>query len=91
MREAFELRYGALWTGAPSIVIGDVVYPLDDVMHKIGFDGLRVIDAPVIEGRYAIRFLDGETWQIVCFELDEDFTILAEHRVHAHEWVGETE
>src|ERR1039458_8200404 len=54
-REEFEQRYGQLWSGASSLVIGGVTYELEEVMHRIGFgfDGLRLIDSPRVEaGRY---------------------------------------
>lgn len=91
-REEFERRYGRLWSGASSLVIGEVTYELEEVMHKIGFgfEGLRLIDAPRVEaGRYAIRFFDGEARQIVSLEMDADLAILEEHRVHIAEWLGD--
>jgi len=92
LREEFEQRYGRLWSGASSVVIGDVTYELEDVMRRIGFgfEGLRPIDAPRVEaGRYAIRFFDGEARQIVGLELDADLALLEEHRVHVAEWLGD--
>src|ERR1039457_6556491 len=84
-REEFEQRYGQLWSGASSLMIGDVTYDLEEVMHRIGFgfDGLRLIDAPRVEaGRYAIRFFDGEERRIVCLEVCADLNLLEAHRVH---------
>ncbi len=92
LREEFEKRYGQLGSGASALVIGDVTYELQEVMHKIGFgfEGLRLIDAPRVEaGRYALRYFDGEARSIVCLELGEDLSILEEHRVHIHEWLGD--
>jgi len=92
LREEFERRYGPLWSGASSLSIGGANYELDDVMQRLGFgfEGLKIIDAPPVEaGRYAIRFFDGEARQIVCFEIDANLTLLEEHRVHIHEWLGE--
>ncbi len=91
-REEFEQRYGQLWSGASSLVIGGVAHELADVMHRIGFgfDGLKIIDAPRVEaGRYAIRFFDGEARQIVSLEVDANLALLEEHRVHIAEWLGE--
>ena len=92
LREEFERRYGPLWTGALSLSIAGVTYELGDVMQRIGFGfgGLKIIDAPRVEaGRYAIRFFDSEARSIVCLELGADLSILDEHRVHIHEWLGE--
>ncbi len=91
-REEFERRYGPLWSGASSLLIGGVRHELEEIMERIGFgfEGLRLIDAPEIgAGRYAIRFFDGEERRIVCLEFDADLTILEEHRVHIAEWLGE--
>lgn len=93
LREEFERRYGPLWTGASSLTIAGVTYELEDVMQRIGFgfEGLKIIDAPRVEaGRWAIRFFDGEVRSIVCLELGADLGILEEHRVHIHEWLGES-
>jgi hypothetical protein len=91
-REEFERRYGTLFSGARSLVIEGVPWKLDDVMQRagFGFDGVKVIDAPrTDEGRYAIRFYDGEERRIVCLELDASFNYVEEHRVHIAEWLGE--
>ena len=92
LREEFERRYGSLWTGASSLSIEGVTYELGDVMRRIGFgfDGLKIIDAPPVEdGRWAIRFFDGEARQIVSLEVDANLGLLEEHRVHIAEWLGE--
>jgi hypothetical protein len=91
-REEFERRYGQLWSGASSLSIEGVTCELEDVLHRMGFgfDGLRLIDAPPIaEGRYAVRFFDGEERQIVCLEFGADLNLLEEHRVHIAEWLGD--
>jgi hypothetical protein len=91
-REEFEQRYGQLWSGASSLVIGGVTYELEEVMHRIGFgfEGLRLIDAPPVEaGRWTIRFFDGEARQIVSLEVDANLALLEEHRVHIADWLGE--
>lgn len=91
-REEFERRYGTLFSGARSLVIEGVPWKLDDVMERtgFGFDGVKVIDAPPADdGRYAIRFYDGEERRIVCLELDARLNYLEEYRVHIAEWLGE--
>ena len=92
LREEFELRYGPLWSGASSLSIGGVTHELGDVMQRLGFgfEGLKIVDAPRVEaGRYAIRFFDGESRQIVCIEFDADLKLLDERRVHIAEWMGD--
>jgi hypothetical protein len=92
LREEFERRYGPLWSGESSLVIGAATHELADVMHRMGFgfEGLKIIDAPPVEaGRYAIRFFDGEVRCIVCLEFEADLNVLEEHRVHIAEWLGD--
>jgi len=93
LREEFERRYGPLWSGASSLSIGDATHELDDVMQRMGFgfEGIRLIDAPSLQnGRYAVRFFDGEERRIVCIEFAADInSVLEEHRVHIAEWLGD--
>ena len=93
LREEFERRYGPLWSGASSVVIDGVTFELAQVLRRLGFgfEGIRLIDAPSLEnGRYAVRFFDGEERRIVCIEFGEDInSVLEEHRVHVAEWLGE--
>ena len=91
-REEFERRYGTLFSGARSLLIEGVPWDLDAVMERagFGFEGAKVIDAPrTADGRYAIRYYDGEERRIVCLELDAGLNCLEEHRVHIAEWLGE--
>jgi hypothetical protein len=65
---------------------------LEEVMQRIGFgfEGLKLVDAPPAgAGRFAIRFFDGESRQIVALEFDANLTVLEEHRVHIAEWLGD--
>jgi hypothetical protein len=92
LREEFDGRYGPLWSGASSLQIGGVDCDLEEILRRLGFgyEGLKIIDAPRVEaGRFAIRFLDGETRQIVCLEFDADLRLLDERRVHIAEWLGD--
>ncbi len=92
LREEFDGRYGPLWSGASSVRIGGVDCDPEEILQRLGFgfEGLKIIDAPRTEaGRYAIRFFDGESRQIVCLEFDENLRILEEHRVHIAEWMGD--
>ncbi len=91
-RAAFEVRYGGLGTGSSQVRIGGESLELERVLHRLGlaFQGNRVIDAPELgDGRYAIRYFDGEDRRIVCYEFAADFSYLAEHRVHIAEWLGD--
>ena len=91
-REEFDERYGPLWSGASSLQIGGVVCDLEDILQRLGFgfEGLKIIDSPAVEaGRYAIRFFDGESRQIVCLEFDANLKLLDERRVHIADWLGD--
>jgi len=91
-RAAFEASFGRLGTGASQVRIGPKSIALEEVMHRLGlgFQGNRVIDAPELgEGHHAIRYFDGEDRRIVCYEFADDFSYLAEHRVHIAEWLGD--
>ena len=91
-REEFDERYGPLWSGASSLQIGGVVCDLEDILQRLGFgfEGLKVIDSPAVgAGRYAIRFFDGESRQIVCLEFDANLKLLDERRVHIADWLGD--
>ena len=93
LREEFERRYGPLWSGASSVVIDGVTFEISQVMRRLGFgfEGIRLIDAPPVgNGRYAVRFYDGEERRIVCLEFGPDIdSVLEEHRVHVAEWLGD--
>jgi len=90
LRAAFESRYGRLGSGGSCVRVGEAVLELDEVLHRLGldFEGNRVIDAPPIDGRYAVRYFDGEERRIVCMEFADDFRYVEEHRVHIAEWLG---
>src|ERR1039457_2181041 len=91
-REEFEQRYGQLWSGASSLMIGDVTYDLEEVMHRIGFafDGLRLIGTPRARaGRDSIRFFHGGDRRVQRLGFGADLNLLEEHRVHIAEWLGD--
>ena len=91
LRTAFESRYGRLGSGGTCVRVGGAVLGLDEVMHCLGldFEGNRVIDAPPLAGRHAVRYFDGEDRRIVCMEFADDFRYVEEHRVHVAEWLGD--
>ncbi len=87
-RSEHEGRYGPLWSGATSLPIGALI----DVLHRAGLahEAVKIIDAPrAVTGRYAVRYLDCETMEIVCVELDPLLRYLEESRVHVAEWLEE--
>ena len=91
-RAAFEARFGKLGSGASHLRIGPESLELGTVLQRLGlgFQGNHVIDAPEVgDGRYAIRYFDGEDRRIVCYEFTGDFGYVGEHRVHVAEWLGD--
>ncbi|KRT71876.1 MAG: hypothetical protein XU13_C0035G0027 [Candidatus Rokubacteria bacterium CSP1-6] len=91
-RKAFEARFGALGAGGKLLTVGEHVYPLADLMERLGLaaDGCRSIDALAVPGgRFVIRYLDADDQQIVAYEFDPAFRYLGETRVHVAEWIGE--
>jgi len=72
-------------------VIRGVTYSLFQLLSQIGveFDDSKPIDALVLsEGRYVLRYLDGQDQRIVASEFDADFRLLSETRANIAEWEG---
>jgi hypothetical protein len=87
-RAEHEELYGPLWSGATELPIGTLAEVLRRV--DLAHEAIRIIDAPqAVTGRYAVRFIDCETMQIICVELDEALQYLEESRVHVSEWLEE--
>ena len=87
-----ESRYGALGSGAQNLSINGVGYALAELMFRlgIGFDDSRAIDVlSVSDGRYAVRYYDGQDQRVVAHEFDAEFHFLGETRAHIAEWIGE--
>jgi hypothetical protein len=86
-----EGRFGPLGSGSQSLVIRGVTYSLFELLSQIGaeFDDSKPIDAlPLSEGRYVLRYLDGQDQRIVASEFDADFRLLSETRANIVEWEG---
>jgi hypothetical protein len=55
----------------------------------LGFDDTRPIDVLAIsEGRYVLRYYDGQDQRVVAQEFDSDFHYLTETRAYIAEWGG---
>lgn len=93
-RETIETRYGELGTGSFELNINGRSYDLYELLHILGhaFDDIRPIDACALpEKTYAIRYCCLEDRHIVTVEFDQGFQLVAEHRAHLAEWMGEEE
>lgn len=91
-RDIIEDRFGPLGSGAQSLAIRGVTYSLSQLLSQIGaeFDDSRPIDALVLsEGRYVLRYLDGQDQRVVASEFDGDFQLLSETRANITEWEGD--
>lgn len=92
-KEFIEREFGPLWSGADSIVIGDTIFTLERIKRAFDLEAsdLVGIDLHVLpEERYAFRFYDGDDRRVVAFVFEKDLTIVAEHRAHIAEWLGES-
>jgi len=91
-RTRMEARLGALGTGGRSLVVGERVYTLAELLDTLGlgFEGCRAIDAHALgEGQFAVRYYDPEEQRVVAVEFDAGFRYLRESRVPVAEWAGE--
>jgi len=90
-RDAIERRFGPLGSGAQSLAIRGVEYSLAQLLSQIGaeFDDSKPIDALALaEGRYVLRYIDGQDQRVVAAEFDDAFHLLGELRASFSEWEG---
>jgi len=91
-RDGIEGRYGPLGSGAQSLAIRGMTYSLPQLLAQIGaeFDDSKPIDALALpEGRYVLRYIDGQDLRVVASEFDADFRVLGETRASITEWDGD--
>ncbi|HYA63775.1 MAG TPA: hypothetical protein VED66_11255 [Candidatus Sulfotelmatobacter sp.] len=91
-RDVMEGRFGLLGSGAQSLTIRGVTYSPSQLLSQIGaeFDDNKPIDALALgEGRYVVRYLDGQDQRVVACEFDEQFRSLSETRANIAEWEGD--
>jgi hypothetical protein len=91
-RDGIESRYGPLGSGAQNLAIRGVTYSLSQLLSQIGaeFDDSKPIDALTLpEGRYVLRYIDGQDLRVVAAEFDADFRVLGEARASIKEWEGD--
>lgn len=91
-RDVIENRFGPLGSGVQSLAIRGVTYSLYQLLSQIGaqFDDSKPIDALTLaEGRYVLRYLDGQDQRVVAAEFDANFRLLGEMRASIAEWEGD--
>lgn len=91
-RALIESRYGPLGSGAQSLTVGGTEYTLPELLLRLGlyFDDSRPIDGlRTSEGRYVVRYYDGQDQRVVACEFDAELRLLGETRAYIAEWVGE--
>jgi hypothetical protein len=84
-RDGIKGRYGPLGSGAQSLAIRGVTYSLSQLLAQIG----AVFALTLPEGRYVLRYIDGQDLRVVTSEFDADFRVLVETRVRITEWEGD--
>jgi hypothetical protein len=91
-RNVIEQRFGPLGSGVQRLTIRGVTYSLSELLSQIGaeFDDSKPIDALMLsEGRYVLRYIDGQDQRVVASEFDADFRLLQETRASITEWEGD--
>ena len=90
--DGIESRYGPLGSGAQSLAIRGMTYSLSQLLSQIGaeFDDSKPIDVLTLpEGRYVLRYIDGQDLRLVASEFDADFRVLVETRARITDWGGD--
>jgi hypothetical protein len=93
-RDLIESRYGALGSGAPTVIVRDTAYSISDLLMRMGlnFDDSRPIDVAMLsDDRYVFRYYDGQDQRVVAVEFDGSFNPLGEIRARFPEWLGDDE
>jgi len=88
-RDRIEGRFGPLGSGAQNLVIRGLTYSLSQLLAQIGaeFDDSKPIDALALpDGRYVLRYIDGQDLRMVASEFDADFRVLVETRARITDW-----
>lgn len=91
-RALIEDRFGKLSTGQRSVMIGDAEYDVETALARLDLameDSWPLDIQQVTEGRFCVRYYDGQDQRIVAQEFNASFELLAEHRAHIAEWIGE--
>jgi hypothetical protein len=91
-RALIEHRFGKLGSGQSSVMIGDAEYDLETALARLDLameDSWPMDIQKTAEGNFCVRYYDGQDQRIVAQEFSAAFELIAEHRAHIAEWVGE--
>ena len=91
-RTLIEERFGKLGSGKDAVLIGDAEYDVGTALARLDLvmeDSWPIDIQMVSEGRYCVRYYDGQDQRIVAHEFDGSFAFIAETRGHIAEWVGD--
>ena len=91
-RALIESSFGKLGSGQKWVTIGFAENDLPTLLTRLdlGFEDSWPIDVQAVsEGRFCLRYYDGQDQRIVAHEFDASFAFIAETRAHVAEWVGD--
>ncbi len=91
-RRGIEERYGKVGTGAKVLFPGGLPMGLSGISRKLmlSYEDLIPIDAGTLpEGRYWIRYYEGEQRKVIVVEFDGDFAIVGETGADIMDWLGD--
>ncbi len=91
-RALIESRYGKLGAGKAVLMIGDAEYDVDTALARLDLaleDSWPLDLVQLSDKLFCVRYYDGQDQRIVAQEFDADFKLVAEHRAHIAEWIGE--
>ncbi len=91
-RALIENRFGPIGCGAQTVCIDGTEHDMPELLLRMGlnFEDAKPIDVQQVEdGRYVVRYYDGQDQRVVAHEFDAEFRFLGETRAHIAEWIGE--
>ncbi len=91
-RRAIEERYGSIGTGKKVLFLQGVPMSLKKVSRKLmmQYEDLIPIDGGTLsDGRFWIRFYEGEQRKVLVIEFTREFDIVGENGADIMDWIGD--
>ena len=91
-RKTIEERYGRIGTGRKVLFLDGVPMSLTKMSRKLmlSYEDLIPIDGGNLpDGRYWLRFYDGDQRKVVVIEFDREMEIVGETGADIMDWLGE--
>jgi len=91
-RRAIEERYGSIGTGKKVLFLQGVPMSLKKVSRKLmmQYEDLIPIDGGTLsDGRFWIRFYEGEQRKVLVIEFTREFDIVGENGADIMDWLGD--